>query len=237
MDIPFEAYRGSEPYMFVSYAHKDNQVIYAEIKRLHTAGYRIWYDEGIPAMTKWAEAIAKAIKGCEIFLVFLSPQAVASENVKDEIHLALEEKKPILGVHLEQHELPPELQLRLTRIQMIMKYQLSGTRYYRMLTRELPVSLMSTPPSPESASSEPSSTPSQKPITVLKSKILGGTSEPKCTICRRGIYKNEEVLVCPSCGGVAHPAHIKEWLKVKSTCPKCKQRLRVEQLTTGIFTA
>ena len=35
--IPFEAYRGKEPYIFVSYAHKDSAQVYPQILDLHNA--------------------------------------------------------------------------------------------------------------------------------------------------------------------------------------------------------
>jgi hypothetical protein len=41
LKIPFEAYNGSEPYLFVSYAHKDSHVVFPEIAFLHEAGYRV----------------------------------------------------------------------------------------------------------------------------------------------------------------------------------------------------
>ena len=57
---PFDAYQGDEPYVFVSYAHKDAAMVYEEITRLHEAGCKIWYDEGIEASNEWPEEIANA---------------------------------------------------------------------------------------------------------------------------------------------------------------------------------
>ncbi|MFX0065907.1 MAG: tetratricopeptide repeat protein [Candidatus Hermodarchaeota archaeon] len=134
-DIPFEAYQGTEPYIFVSYSHKDKDEVYTEIKRLYDEGYRIWYDEGIPPASRWAEEIAKAIETCELFLVYLSSQAIKSEYIKDEIHLALEEDKKVVAIHLEEFDMPSELKLRLLPIQALVKYQ--DQDYYNKLTREL----------------------------------------------------------------------------------------------------
>ena len=47
MDNPFSAYQGSEPYVFVSYAHEDCDVVFPEILWLRDQGFNIWYDEGI----------------------------------------------------------------------------------------------------------------------------------------------------------------------------------------------
>ena len=138
MSIPFKAYQGSDPFIFVSYAHKDKKIVYPEIKRFYEFGYRIWYDEGIPPTVKWAQKIAKSIIDCELFLVFITPNSVASENVKDEIHLAYDEKKTILAIYLKESQLPIELKLRLSRIQAIMKHQLSDEEYWQKALTAIP---------------------------------------------------------------------------------------------------
>jgi len=46
-DIPgnyFDAYKGSDPFLFTSYAHKDSEIVYSIINSLHDMGYNIWYD-------------------------------------------------------------------------------------------------------------------------------------------------------------------------------------------------
>ena len=44
MPIP---YIGEKPYIFVSYAHKDSEVVMRAIALLQQSGFRVWYDEGI----------------------------------------------------------------------------------------------------------------------------------------------------------------------------------------------
>ncbi len=44
---PFSPYTGSEPYVFVSYAHEDSTVVLPELAWLHEQGINVWYDEGI----------------------------------------------------------------------------------------------------------------------------------------------------------------------------------------------
>ena len=41
------AYEGKEPYIFVSYAHANADVVTPILDQLHNAGYRFWFDEGI----------------------------------------------------------------------------------------------------------------------------------------------------------------------------------------------
>jgi hypothetical protein len=137
-DLPCAAYRGPEPYLFVSYAHRDAAAVYAEVARLHGLGYRLWYDEGIEPGQEWPEAIAAALGGCAFFLVFLSPRAVASRNVRNEIYFALEEDKPFLAVHLEPTELTGGMRLQIGSLQAILKHALPEEHYQRRLQQTLP---------------------------------------------------------------------------------------------------
>ena len=41
----FEAYAGKEPYLFVSYSHRDSKVVYSILDELYDHKYRLWYDE------------------------------------------------------------------------------------------------------------------------------------------------------------------------------------------------
>lgn len=130
---PFDAYEGSEPFIFISYAHKDSELVYKEILELHQSGYKIWYDEGIEASNEWPEEIANAVIGCAVFLVFISPRSTASVNCRNEINLALNEGKPFLAVHLEESNLPPGLRLRMGDLQAILRFRLTRDRYLKKI--------------------------------------------------------------------------------------------------------
>jgi len=134
---PFEAYSGEEPYLFVSYSHQDAHLVYPEIIQLRDAGYNIWYDEGVAASNEWPEEIANAVLGCSVFLCFISPRATDSINCRNEINLALNEKKPFLAIHLEETELPPGLRLRMGDLQAILKGKIPAQRYLSKVTTTL----------------------------------------------------------------------------------------------------
>jgi len=140
LPLPFEAYVGELPYIFVSYAHKDGQHVFRDIRSLHSAGYRIWYDEGIDPGNEWPDEIAKALDKAEVFLVFISKHAVESRNVRNEINYALNRQKSFLAVYLEEVVLPPGLQLRMGDIQAIMKWRMDGEHYVRKINKVLPAS-------------------------------------------------------------------------------------------------
>ena len=136
-ELPFNAYDGDDPYIFVAYAHKDKALVYPEIGRLHELGYRIWYDEGIPPTSEWLVEVDRHIEGCALFLVFISDNAFASEYVCDEINHAFQCRKPFLRVHLERTELPEGLRMRMQRIQAIHKYSESEEHYRTLVERAL----------------------------------------------------------------------------------------------------
>ena len=138
MPAPFEAYVGDEPYLFASYAHTDDAIVFPEITYLRDQGYRVWFDEGIDPGNEWPDEVAKALAGAAFFLVFISPNAVASQNVRNEINYALNNKKPFLAIHVEETDLPGGLELRMGDIQAIMKYQMQNETYRRKLERTLP---------------------------------------------------------------------------------------------------
>ena len=62
---PDKPYEGKEPYIFISYSHKDMSKVFRIIRRLQDEGYRVWYDEGIDPATEWDENIAQHIADFE----------------------------------------------------------------------------------------------------------------------------------------------------------------------------
>ena len=127
--IPFPAYKGTEPYMFISYAHDDHEIVFPIIKRFHEQGYHVWYDEGIAPGNEWTDEIADALEGCSLFLVFMSPRSEASTNCRDEIGYAIDEKKPFLAIHIEETTLTGGLRLRVGTKQAILKYNMSDEEF------------------------------------------------------------------------------------------------------------
>lgn len=116
-----QAYRGDEPYIFISYAHADTEVQQI-LSELAAKDYRFWYDEGIQSGSDWGDVISERIKNCTQFIAFLSDSAIKSENVKDEIHLAVKYKIDMLVIHLESIVLDGGLELHLDRKQALLKY-------------------------------------------------------------------------------------------------------------------
>lgn len=137
-----EAYRGEEPFLFVSYAHADSDQVFPQLEWLQARGARLWYDEGIELGNIWPEQIGQALAACTMFVVFISPRSVASKVVQSEINFALNRGKPLLAVHLEETTLPVGLELRMGDIQALLMYRMDAAQYERKLIRTLPVEVI-----------------------------------------------------------------------------------------------
>lgn len=133
MQKPFAAYQGDDPYIFVSYAHEDSDVVYPEIEWLKGQGFNVWFDEGINPGSRWSDELADALKSSSLFLYFASPQSVSSKHCQDEINLALDVDRPTIAVHIQETELTSGLQLRLSAQQAILKHGLTEQEYRNKL--------------------------------------------------------------------------------------------------------
>lgn len=115
-------YDGDEPYIFVSYAHKDAAIVVPTIQTLQERGYRIWFDLGIEAGTEWSNNIAAHLQQCAAFLVFTSKNSVQSENCLDEISFAKAHQKPSLMIFLEDDVvLPVGTEMQTARFQRMFR--------------------------------------------------------------------------------------------------------------------
>ena len=117
--LPFTPYEGQEPYIFVSYAHRNKDKVYPIIKRLHEMGYRVWYDEGIDPGTEFPAVIAKHLAGAAQVLTMLSPEAAQSDWVRRELTFTQAKRIKMIGVMLCEMQLSDDLELQLSNIQQI----------------------------------------------------------------------------------------------------------------------
>ena len=116
-------YEGTDPYIFVSYAHRDYERINLILRELKARGYRFWYDEGIDPGTEWPENIARHLENSSVCLSFISPYSAASNNCRREINFALSRNIPMLTVFLEDTKISPGLEMQISTYQSIMGYK------------------------------------------------------------------------------------------------------------------
>ena len=55
MRADFRPYEGKEPYIFISYAHRDSDRVFPIIRRLQEDFCRVWYDDGIDPGTEFED--------------------------------------------------------------------------------------------------------------------------------------------------------------------------------------
>ena len=129
-DSSLTPYHGSEPYIFISYSHRNADRASAIIRSLNRAGYRVWYDEGLIPGREWDENIARIIMGCGYFIALITREYLASSNCKDELNYARDKNKPILLIYLDEVALPAGMELRLGRLFAVHYNQYSTTEEF-----------------------------------------------------------------------------------------------------------
>ncbi len=138
---PIEAYSGNKPYIFASYSHKNIKEVFWCIKKLAESRYRIWYDEGIEPGNEWPEEVGRALTGCQLFLVFMSPAAMDSRNVRNEINFASSANKSMMVVMLQPAGLSEGMQLQIGTVQFVSKHEMTDAEFLEKMKKVLDPSL------------------------------------------------------------------------------------------------
>lgn len=103
-------------HLFISYSRRDGDFALKLAQDLRSAGVDIWLDQlDIPPGSRWDREVDQALRTCGRLLLILSPESAGSENVMDEVAVAMHEGKPVVPV---RHR-PCEVPLRLMRLQHI----------------------------------------------------------------------------------------------------------------------
>ena len=137
-DRSLAPYQGDEPYIFLSYSHRNSDWAAEVISWLKASGFRVWYDEGVIPATQWDENIAEAIEDCGYLIALISSEYLASSNCLDELNYARDRQKPLLLIYLEDVALPSGLAMRLGRLLAVHRYRYSDPAafYSRVLHAE-----------------------------------------------------------------------------------------------------
>jgi hypothetical protein len=107
-------------HIFISYSRKDQETTNQIVARLKERGFPVWIDhEGIKGGKLWRVEIVEAIDNADAFVLMLSPNSAASDNVRKEVDLAESSNRKIFPVLLAPVALPPQLRYQLAGIQWI----------------------------------------------------------------------------------------------------------------------
>jgi hypothetical protein len=132
--ISFPAYDGDGPYMYISYAHMDWNMVFPDLEIFHSKGYNIWYDQGIAQGIGEPGDVENALSDSSLVAVFISRNSVSSHNVLKEIDSALAKNIPVVPIFLEETELPHKLVFSLGMSRTILKYVMSDDDYIEFCT-------------------------------------------------------------------------------------------------------
>lgn len=101
---------------FFSYCRQDSDFALRLAEDLKAAGASVWLDQlNILPGQRWDRAVEEALTNCRRMVVILSPAAVSSTNVMDEVSFALEEQKTVIPVIYRDCTVP----FRLRRVQYV----------------------------------------------------------------------------------------------------------------------
>jgi len=116
---PFSAYDGDEPYIFVSYAHEDAEVVFRHLLWLREHGVNVWYDDGISPGKNWRNEVVRAMAGAHLFLFFVSPKSIESKHCLNEVDFALDSSRPLLSAYVAETRLTAALRFRIGNMQAV----------------------------------------------------------------------------------------------------------------------
>lgn len=133
-----EYYEKDEPYIFISYAHKDFEKIKPVLEFLTKENYRFWFDrskEGIPLGKNWDDYLLEMINHCSNFIVFISENSTQGDGfVLNEITEAKENGKNIIPIYLEKVKKRP---MKINNCQGILKYEIDDETYFKELVTKV----------------------------------------------------------------------------------------------------
>ncbi len=109
----FEAYTGNEPYLFISYSHKDVATVYPILDALYDRKYRIWYDESCENGNDFRDELRHRIEGAEAVVLFVSQASMESPYCGMEIIVARENGKRLFPIYIDNVTVPPAFQILL----------------------------------------------------------------------------------------------------------------------------
>lgn len=93
---------------------------------LQSNGIGVWYDRGINAGTIWRRKIDEELERATHLVFFVSQASLQSEHCEGEVHSALDQKKALLPVFLDDVVLTAGMRVALGRLQALYGFRLSS---------------------------------------------------------------------------------------------------------------
>ena len=132
MQVDIHPYEGNEPFVFVSYAHKDTALAEPVVQWLNDNNYRIWFDKGIHS-GEFALKIEERLEKSFCVIALLTDNYIDSINCRNEINYAIKNNITILPICLNPTQLRYGMNLQLVSYHFIYRYQLTEKQFYEEL--------------------------------------------------------------------------------------------------------
>ena len=99
--------------VFISYSRHDREFVSRLVRDLERAGLTVFFDQRIAPGESWVQALSKAIESARYVLVALSPEALESEWIRQEMMVGLDrevrEKAKVIPLMVRECIPPPFL--------------------------------------------------------------------------------------------------------------------------------
>ena len=89
------AYRGNNKFIFISYCHANDEIIWPIIYKLQEH-FNVWYDEGIEVGKDWDKVVTNKLAISTAVIFFATKESLLSEACMDELFFVKEKKIPII---------------------------------------------------------------------------------------------------------------------------------------------
>lgn len=140
MQTKFEAYTGNEPYLFVSYSHRDTAKVYPILDALYDRKYRLWYDESCETGNDFRDELRHRIEKCDAVLLFVSKSSMTSPFCGMEIIVARENGKRLFPIFLDDSDVPPAFRILLDNTHHVTADNMD--KLVKSMIRDLPADTM-----------------------------------------------------------------------------------------------
>ena len=119
--------------IFVSYSRRDSAIVNTFVERFRQEGYSVWMDkDGVETSDEFKHVIVEAIDASSIFVYFSSKNANKSDWTAKEIGIAVQKKKNIMPVKLDDSPYSDDVMFDLVNIDYIDYYTKKGKNPERL---------------------------------------------------------------------------------------------------------
>jgi len=106
--------------VFISYSHRDEEFVLRLSTDLENRGAQVWLDRGdIQGGEQWRRSIERGVQACAAFLLVISPDAIGSKYVAEEIGYALRYRKAIFPLVYRRTNIPEAISRQLEGFQFL----------------------------------------------------------------------------------------------------------------------